>query len=114
MRVSFSERLRALIEERRMTQIQLAFDLRIPVSTLGGYVQGTSEPDFDTLKVIASYFDVTTDFLLGHPTADTKDSKEEDLLRIYRTLSLEDRKVYLEQGKAFIRYKSLHGPLSSS
>lgn len=114
MRVLFSERLRALIDERRMTQKQLAFELRIPVSTLGGYVQGTSEPDFATLKVIANYFGVTTDYLLGHPTADTKDSKEEDLLRIYRTLSLEDRVVYLEQGRAFVRYKALHGPLSSS
>lgn len=46
----FCDTLRNLIDERGLTQKQLAQDLEIPVSTLGGYVQGTSEPDFDTLK----------------------------------------------------------------
>ena len=42
--MSFSERLRALIEERGLMQKQVAIDLKIPVSTLGGYVQGVSDP----------------------------------------------------------------------
>ena len=63
--MNFSDKLRSLLEERGITHKLLANDLRIPVSTLGGYFQGTSEPDFQTLKIIAGYFEVTTDYLLG-------------------------------------------------
>lgn len=111
MRMAFWERLRMLIDERDLTQKQLALDLRIPASTLGGYAQGTSTPDFETLVAIADYFGVTVDFLLSHPTANTQDESEEDLLRIYRLLSPEDRMVYLELGKAFIRLRSYHDSL---
>ena len=54
--MTFSEKLRALLDERELTQKRLAVDLQIPPSTLGGYVQGTSEPDFNTLKLISQYF----------------------------------------------------------
>lgn len=36
---AFCDTLRTLIDERGLTQKQLAKDLEIPVSTLGGYVQ---------------------------------------------------------------------------
>ena len=106
MRMAFWERLRMLIDERGLTQKQLALELRLPASTLGGYMQGTSTPDYEMLVAIADFFHVSVDFLLSHPTADTRDETEEDLLRVYRLLSPEDRLTYLEQGKAFIRTKS--------
>ena len=97
----FYEVLRNLIEERELTQKRLAADLRIPVSTLGGYVQGTSEPDFDTLILFAKYFSVSTDDLLGLPSPISNSEKEADLLRVFRTLSSEEQLVFIEQGKAF-------------
>ena len=63
--MTFSDKLRMLIEDSNLTQKRVAIELHIPVSTLGGYVQGTSEPDFETLKLIATFFGVTTDYLLG-------------------------------------------------
>ena len=63
--MSFCNKLRQLIDERNLTQKQLALNLHIAVSTMGGYVQGTSEPDFQTLKLIAEYFGVSTDYLLN-------------------------------------------------
>ncbi len=110
----FSDKLRLLIEEQDLTQKQLAYDLKIPVSTLGGYVQGTSEPDFQTLKIIANYFDVTTDYLLDFYTNQVKSSKEVDLLRIFRSLSPEQQDLYLEQGKAFIKIKAKDSAKSSN
>lgn len=110
----FSDKLRLLIEEQDLTQKQLAYDLKIPVSTLGGYVQGTSEPDFQTLKIIASYFDVTTDYLLDFYTNQVKSSKEDDLIRIFRSLSPEQQDLYLEQGKAFIKIKAKDSAKSSN
>ena len=102
----FSEKLRFLIEERELTQKKLASDLAIPASTLGGYVQGTSEPDFNTLKQISQYFHVSADYLLGNQNDQTKSFMESELLRVFRTLTPEQQALYLEQGRAIIRFNS--------
>lgn len=99
----FCEILRALIEEKNLTQKQVAGDLHIPASTIGGYIQGTSEPDFDTLKILARYFRVSADYLLDLQTEKTESHGEDELLRIFRALDDKQRAVYLEQGKAFLK-----------
>lgn len=104
----FSDILRLLIEERGLTQKQLAKDLHMAVSTLGGYVQGTSEPDFDTLRLIAEYFEVTSDYLLDFRTGKSKSHNEDDVLRIFRALSPIQQEIYLEQGKVLLRYSAKH------
>ena len=43
--MSFGDNLRALIEERDITQKELAKKLNIAPSTLGSYVQNVREPD---------------------------------------------------------------------
>lgn len=101
--MTFSDILRLLIEERGLTQKQLAKDLHIAVSTLGGYVQGTSEPDFDTLRRLAEYFEVSADYLLDFRTGKAKSHREDDLLRVFRALPMQLQEVYLEQGKVFLR-----------
>ena len=103
--MSFSQVLRDLISERNLTQKQVASDLHIPVSTLGGYVQGTSEPDFETLRTLAHYFDTTPNYLLGFCDKQAT-AHEETLLRIFRSLSDAQQELYVEQGKAFIRINS--------
>lgn len=109
----FCDTLRTLIDERGLTQKQLAQDLEIPVSTLGGYVQGTSEPDFETLKLFANYFNVSADYLLNLKIGNTQSGLENELLRIFRSLSTEQQELYLEQGKAFIRINAKEDVKSS-
>jgi len=104
--MTFSDILRLLIEERGLTQKQLAKDLHIAVSTLGGYVQGTSEPDFDTLKRLAEYFEVSADYLLDFRTGKAKSHSEDDLLRVFRALSPAQQEIYLEQGKVFLKHSA--------
>lgn len=104
--MTFSEILRILIDERDLTQKQLAQDLHIPVSTLGGYVQGTSEPDFETLKMLANYFHVSADYLLSIPTGQAKSQQENELLRIFRSLPIDQQELYIEQGKAMVKLNS--------
>lgn len=101
--MTFSDILRLLIEERGITQKKLAGDLHIAVSTLGGYAQGTSEPDFDTLKRLAEYFEVSTDYLLDCRSGGSVSHREDDFIRVFRSLSPWQQEVYLEQGKAFLR-----------
>ncbi len=100
--MEFSDKLRTLIEDRNFTQKRVALDLNIAPSTMGGYVQGSSEPDFATLVRIAEYFNVSTDYLLGKPSDKTTDADEEELLRIYRSMKEDYRRIYIKQGKAFI------------
>lgn len=61
----FNERLRQLRDESKLTSAKLAKDLGIAASTLSLYMKDR-EPNFDTLIKIASYFHVTTDWLIGN------------------------------------------------
>ena len=92
--MKFSEKLRLLIDEFDITQKQFANDLNIAPSTIGGYVQGVSEPDFETLKRIALYFNVSADYLLGIQENKTNSLAEVELLRVFRSI---------EQGKVFTK-----------
>lgn len=104
--MTFCEILRTLIADHSLTQKQLAAELKIPVSTLGGYVQGTSEPDFEMLKLIAEYFNVSADYLLDLSPQKLDPENEKELLRIFRSLTPQQQDLYLEQGKAFIKINS--------
>ncbi|MGN0459242.1 MAG: helix-turn-helix domain-containing protein [Eubacterium sp.] len=101
--MNFSDKLRCLIEERGLTQKRVANDLNIAPSTMGGYVQGSSEPDFETLKRLAYYFDVSTDYLLNVKSSNCNSFSEDELLRVFRSMTSEQQKLYIEQGKVFVR-----------
>ena len=109
----FTEKLRMLIDERDMKQKDVAAALHIPVSTLGGYVQGKSQPDFATLKLLSNYFNVSIDYLLDNTTGDIQTEKESELLRIFRSLTAEQQELYIEQGRAFIKVNA-RGNVKSS
>lgn len=111
--MKFGDILKNLISDRNMTQRQLAADLNIAPSTLGNYIQDSREPDFQTLKDIAKYFNVTVDYLIDYRSPYTQSRNEEELLRIYRTLSPEQRELYIEQGKAFLKINAKETAKSS-
>lgn len=101
--MKFSEKLRMLIDEFDITQKQFANDLNIAPSTIGGYVQGVSEPDFETLKRIALYFNVSADYLLGIQENKTNSLTEVELLRVFRSMTNEQQQLFIEQGKVFTK-----------
>ena len=102
--MKFGDVLRALLDERNITQKQLAADLNIAPSTVGGYVQNSSEPDFRTLKLLAEYFGVTTDYLLDYQAGNTDSHDEDEILRIFRNLTSVQKTIFAEQGRVFIRH----------
>lgn len=106
--MNFSDKLRCLIEERNLTQKRVANDLNIAPSTMGGYVQGSSEPDFDTLKRLAKYFNVSTDYLLNIPSNNCNNFIEDELLRVFRSMTLEQQHLFIEQGKVFVRANEIN------
>ncbi len=101
--MNFGDRLRILIDERGITQKELASQLNIAPSTVSSYVQNTREPDFTTLKSLAIYFSVSIDYLLGCLTNKASSRQEDELLRVFRSLTAEQKEVCIEQCKVFVR-----------
>lgn len=61
----FNERLKLLRKKHNLTQSALAEILGIAKTTLAAYEQGKNEPSMDMIKKIATYFNVSTDYLLN-------------------------------------------------
>lgn len=61
----FNKRLKQLRKEKKLTREQLAEKLDITYYALSKYETGDRQPDYQTLKKIADFFDVSTDYLLG-------------------------------------------------
>lgn len=65
-------RLRSLREELGLKQTELAEQIKINRVTYNRYETGERQPDLDTLKKLAVFFNVTTDYLLGQSNIKTE------------------------------------------
>lgn len=63
--MTFGERLKELRREKRLTQIQFAEAFQISNGTIGMWETNKRQPDQSTLVKLATFFNVTTDYLLG-------------------------------------------------
>lgn len=96
----FGPILAKLRKEKNLSQYKLAELMNFSRGQIANYEQGSREPDFNTLKRFADFFDVSTDYLLGrssHPgltsEEDTKVNKEvEELMQILESMPEEKRK----------------------
>jgi len=61
----FVERLKELIQDTGKQQVKICADLKIKKQVLTNWKTGYSEPNMDDLLMLADYFCVTTDYLLG-------------------------------------------------
>lgn len=101
--MKFGDILRELLEDNDISQKQMAADLNIATSTIGNYIRGIREPDFEILKLFAAYFNVSTDYLLDFRSDITGEHDEDELLRLYRVLPDNLKEIFLEQGKLLVR-----------
>lgn len=96
----FSERLSALMKEKKMKQQDLADVLEVKRQTVSLYMIGKSMPDAHLLRKIAVFFKVSADWLLGLTdtrtrNADTK-SKGEMNMNERETRILADLLAHLQ------------------
>ncbi|WP_409342769.1 helix-turn-helix domain-containing protein [Paenibacillus sp. MBLB4367] len=61
----FGRRLAELRNQRGMSQYELADRLQLSRGQIANYEQGTREPDFKTLILLADFFEVSLDFMLS-------------------------------------------------
>lgn len=71
-------RLKEIREKRGKTQKEVADFLGRTVSTYANYESERRDMDTDTLLVLAEYFDVTTDYILGRAREEELKSKENE------------------------------------
>ena len=57
--------LKTLRKQKRLTQRELADALHISQTSVSKYERGESEPDLEMVVLMADYFGVTVDYLLG-------------------------------------------------
>lgn len=68
---NFYSVLKSLRLSQGLTQDELAKHLKISRSAIGMYEKGAREPDYETLEIIADFFNVDIDYLLGRSTKTT-------------------------------------------
>lgn len=102
----FDDRLKKLREKRGLTLTKVAADLNIPKTTYSNYERDLREPTAMTILKIATYFDVSPDFLFGFTPANKKssppelDDERESIVKLLRTLKDSE----LEELENFVDY----------
>ncbi|MDO5806514.1 MAG: helix-turn-helix transcriptional regulator [Eubacteriales bacterium] len=103
--MSFGTVLRTLLEDRDISQRQLAEYLNMAPSSIGSYVRDFREPDFHTLIRIADFFSVSTDVLLEHTQNIPSEKDQQQAQQIISALSADDRAIWLAQGEAILKLR---------
>lgn len=67
----FNERIRALREDKDISQEGMGKALNLSQIAISQYERGTREPNFDTLNKYADFFKTSVDYILGR-TDETK------------------------------------------
>lgn len=62
MQIIFAERLRELMKEQGLNQVKLAERVGVKQNTVSAWLLKKKEP---SLWLVADYFDVETDYLIG-------------------------------------------------
>lgn len=100
---TFGEKLKALRQERLITQEQFAAELEkfgcgtTTKSAISQYENNKRIPDTKTLVIIARYFNVTVDYLISN--SDSINS-ENLLLKYFRTLGEKQQNLVIAYAKA--------------
>lgn len=113
--MSFSETLRLLREEKNVTQKEVAEQCGLTATCICQLESGARNPTGSTIKSLASYFNVTADFLLGidnfteiqtvknRISKYTKDEKK--LISYYRDMKLTDKRKIKKIAQLFATNK---------
>ncbi|QNK87792.1 helix-turn-helix transcriptional regulator [Sporosarcina sp. resist] len=100
------KRLAELRNMKGISQYELADRLGFSRGKLANYEQGSRQPDYETLKLIANYFGVTTDYLLDNSDI-AEPTKTVTVAGQEINLSIEELMVFNELKKHPIMFHDL-------
>ena len=78
----FYKILKAERMKKGLSQLAFAKILGISQRTIGSWETGRTSPDLETLIKIASFFNVSTDYLLGVTDVPTKNNVQSNLIKL--------------------------------
>ena len=64
--MDFKTRFKELRTEKGVTQIEIAKKMNMSKMAISHWEKGNSEPSIEQLKLLAEYFDVSIDYLVGY------------------------------------------------
>ncbi|MNI51207.1 HTH-type transcriptional regulator ImmR [compost metagenome] len=73
----FGKRLAELRNNLGISQYELAARMNLSRGQIANYEQGTREPDFNTLTLLADFFEVSLDSLLGRESSNVETNRNE-------------------------------------
>lgn len=90
--------IRELRKKQNISMKELGLSIGVSESTVSLYENGKRQPDYDTLIRIADYFNVSTDYLLGHTCTQNESNDifidgEKQLIKKYRLLDQHGQKA---------------------
>jgi transcriptional regulator with XRE-family HTH domain len=88
--MTFAKRLLTLRKDRALTQEKIGKVIGVGKTSISNYERGYSTPDPETIVVLANYFEVTTDYLLGRDVLDSKSIDPYKLGRMAEVKQLAD------------------------
>lgn len=93
--------IKSLRKAKKITQKQLGDVLGVAESTISMYESGNRQPDVDTMRKIADYFNVTIDYLIGgeNISSSDKDELDEKIIKIFGSLSEADQAQILDYAR---------------
>lgn len=62
---TFAQKLKKAREKTGFTQEETAAETKIPRSTLANYESGRNEPDIENIGILADFYNVSVDWLIG-------------------------------------------------
>lgn len=95
------DKIRRLREDKELLQNQVNSSFNVRESTWSQYENNKRTPDVETLKKIAMYFSVSTDYLLGITNLkyDPTDVCFRQLIKIFECLTEEEKKDLIQKGE---------------
>ena len=102
MTIYFGDNLKRLRKEKELTQETLAEFLGVSFQTISKWERGETYPDITMLPVIASFFNVTIDDLLGVDKA-KKEEKINEYLELYERWRFKDTPETFKKFKSAIK-----------
>lgn len=100
------KRLAELRNKKGISQYELADRLGFSRGKLANYEQGSRQPDYETLKLFANYFEVTTDYLLDNSDI-AESTKNVTVAGQEINLSIEELQLFNELKKHPIMFHDL-------
>ncbi|WP_167630643.1 helix-turn-helix domain-containing protein [Listeria valentina] len=89
--MTIGKKIAELRKKRGLSQSNLAKDLNVSTSTVGMWETNKREPDYETLKKITYYFNVSADYLLGiEGTFNYEEFNDDDLVAAHTDSEIDD------------------------